>query len=87
MIASKYCVQRCCFIPPPLWHGMGHAVVSIEYPVAPAIQSNPLFMQAFHTTQVLAFCGCFAERGVLQGPLFMAWRELVSASGWNSRGI
>jgi len=41
------------------------------------IQSTPLFLQGFQTGKPLAFCRWLAEKGVLEGPLFLIFQQLV----------
>jgi len=44
------------------------------------VQSTPLFPQGFQTAQPLAFCGCLAEKGGLQGPFFLIFQQSVPGS-------
>jgi len=45
--------------------------------LAVLLQSTPLFPQGFQTGKPLAFCGWLAEKGVLEGPLFLIFQQLV----------
>jgi len=40
-------------------------------------KSTPLFPQGFQTGKPLAFCGWLAEKGALEGPLFLIFQQLV----------